>query len=110
MTDKASVYNIITNKIIASIEADPGQWQMPWHRSSSGPLHMPKNALTGNHYRGINTVALWVSADSGEGGHCLRSEGGHRLRWEGGQHYGDCGHPLPSTVAGVSGGGLVVKS
>ena len=64
MTDKASVYDTITNKIIASIEADPGKWQMPWHRSSSGPLHMPKNALTGNHYRGINTVALWVSAEA----------------------------------------------
>jgi antirestriction protein ArdC len=25
---------------------------------------MPKNALTGNHYRGINTVALWVSAEA----------------------------------------------
>ena len=29
---------------------------------------------------------------------------------EGGQHYGDCGHPLPSTIAWVSGGGLFVKS
>jgi antirestriction protein ArdC len=64
MTDKASVYDTITNKIIASIDAEPGQWQMPWHRSSSGPLHLPKNALTGNHYRGINTVALWVSAEA----------------------------------------------
>jgi antirestriction protein ArdC len=64
MTDKASVYETITAKIIASIEADPGKWQMPWHRSSSGPLHMPKNALTGKHYRGINTVALWVSAEA----------------------------------------------
>jgi antirestriction protein ArdC len=64
MTDKASVYDTITNKIIASIEADPGKWQMPWHRSSSGPLHMPKNAHTGNHYRGINIVALWVSAET----------------------------------------------
>ena len=29
MTDKASVYDTITNKIIASIETDPGKWQMP---------------------------------------------------------------------------------
>jgi antirestriction protein ArdC len=62
MTEKPSVYETITSKIVASIEADPGTWQMPWHRNSHGPLHMPKNAHTGNHYRGINTVALWVSA------------------------------------------------
>lgn len=62
MTEKPSVYETITSKIVASIEANPGTWQMPWHRSSHGPLHLPKNAHTGNPYRGINTVALWVSA------------------------------------------------
>ena len=49
-------------KLIASIEADPGQPSMPWRRSS-GPLFMPANALTGNAYNGINIVSLWVSAE-----------------------------------------------
>ena len=49
-------------KLIAAIEADPGQPSMPWRRSS-GPLFMPVNALTGNAYNGINIVSLWVSAE-----------------------------------------------
>jgi antirestriction protein ArdC len=52
----------ITNKLIAAIEADPGNPSLPWRRSA-GPLFMPTNALTRNAYNGINVVSLWVSAE-----------------------------------------------
>ncbi len=53
----------ITNRIIAAIESDPGQPQMPWRRSST-PLWMPENALSKNGYNGINVVNLWVAAEA----------------------------------------------
>jgi hypothetical protein len=61
---RRDIHAEITTKLIASIEADPGQPSMPWRRSS-GPLFMPTNALTGNVYNGINIVSLWVSAELG---------------------------------------------
>lgn len=59
---RRDIHAEITNKLIAAIEADPGQPVMPWRRAS-GPLFMPVNALTGNAYNGINVVSLWVSAE-----------------------------------------------
>ncbi|WP_292503976.1 ArdC family protein [Methylobacterium sp.] len=39
--------------------ADPAAWVCPWHCVQGG---LPHNALTGRSYRGINTFALWCSA------------------------------------------------
>ncbi len=63
MTSKPSLYDSVTQSIIAAIEANPGKPAMPWHRDAGAPLFMPANALTRNLYRGINTVVLWVSAE-----------------------------------------------
>jgi antirestriction protein ArdC len=59
---RRDIHAEITNKLIAVIEADPGNPVMPWRRAS-GPLFMPTNALTKNAYNGINIVSLWVSAE-----------------------------------------------
>ena len=53
----------ITNKLIAAIEANPGEPVMPW-RKSANPLWLPVNARTGNRYNGINIVSLWVAAET----------------------------------------------
>ena len=60
---KETVYETVTNRIIAAIEADPGKLTMPWHRTKGKALAQPINALTSNAYRGINTLMLWVTAD-----------------------------------------------
>ena len=59
---RQDIYSEITSQLIASIEADPGKFALPW-RKSSGPLFMPVNALTKNGHNGINIVSLWVAAE-----------------------------------------------
>src|SRR5262245_29066035 len=59
---KRDLHTEITAKLIAAIEQEPGEPQMPWRRSS-GPLFMPVNALTKKPYNGINIVSLWVAAE-----------------------------------------------
>jgi len=53
----------ITSQLIAAIEANPETPSLPWRRGG-GALHMPVNTLTGNAYRGINVVSLWVAAET----------------------------------------------
>jgi antirestriction protein ArdC len=53
----------ITDKLIAAIEANPGEPVMPWRRSGK-PLWLPVNARTGNRYNGVNIVSLWVAAET----------------------------------------------
>lgn len=60
---RRDVHAEITAQLVAAIEAGPGGPSLPWRRSG-GALHMPVNALTGNAYRGINVVSLWVAAES----------------------------------------------
>ena len=56
------IYQVVTDKIIATMEAgEAGQWSCPWHRTGGG---LPRNALTGEAYRGINTLSLWVGAQA----------------------------------------------
>jgi antirestriction protein ArdC len=61
-TERRDIHADITNKLIAAIESDPGNPNLPWRRSS-GPLFMPTNALTRNAYNGINIISLLVSAE-----------------------------------------------
>lgn len=51
----------ITESILTAIEAGPGSFELPWHRS--GPaFQRPRNAVTQQGYNGVNIVALWASA------------------------------------------------
>jgi antirestriction protein ArdC len=61
MHKKLDVHQAVTDQIIAAIEAGAGTWQMPWRAAGHG-LNRPVNIDTGNHYRGVNVVALWASA------------------------------------------------
>lgn len=58
--DRTSLYEDITNRIIAELEAGRLPWVQPWGSSRvSAPLAMPKNAATGRGYSGINVLILW---------------------------------------------------
>ena len=56
---KSDVYARVTDEIVRAIEAGVKEYKMPWHQGTGGGL--PRNASTGNFYRGTNTIALWAS-------------------------------------------------
>jgi antirestriction protein ArdC len=60
-TDRPDVYQQVTDRIVAAIEAGAGDFQMPWHRGAHASSR-PLNVDTGNLYRGVNVLSLWVAA------------------------------------------------
>ena len=56
--DRTSLYQEITDRIIAQLEAGRAPWVQPW-AGAKAPLDMPHNAATGRRYSGINIVILW---------------------------------------------------
>ena len=60
--DRSTLYEEITNKIIAELEAGRPPWVQPWGTSGvQAPLGLPKNAATGRAYSGINVLILWAA-------------------------------------------------
>ncbi len=58
--DRTSLYQEITEKIIAELEAGRVPWVQPWGtEAAKAPLDMPKNAVTQRRYSGINVLILW---------------------------------------------------
>ena len=57
------VYSIVTNRIIEHLEKGVIPWQKPW---TGGGL--PKNLITGKHYRGIN---VWLLNSLGYSQNCF---------------------------------------
>jgi antirestriction protein ArdC len=55
-----SLYDEITDKIIAELEAGRVPWVQPWGTAAAkAPLAMPKNASSSRLYSGINVLILW---------------------------------------------------
>jgi antirestriction protein ArdC len=58
--DRSTLYEEITNKIIAQLETGRLPWVQPWGSSGvRAPLGLPRNAATGRTYSGINVLILW---------------------------------------------------
>ncbi|MGX1101288.1 ArdC family protein [Amorphus sp. MBR-141] len=74
---RTDVHATITDAIVAAIEAGTDAWQMPWHRAG-GALSRPVNIASGNPYRGINILALWVAAQTRD---FTRPEWGTYRQW-----------------------------
>jgi antirestriction protein ArdC len=59
---RASLYDEITDKIIAELEAGRVPWVQPWGTASAkARLAMPQNASTRRQYSGVNVLILWGS-------------------------------------------------
>jgi antirestriction protein ArdC len=56
--DRTNLYQEITDKIIAELEAGRVPWVQPW-AAAKAPLDMPHNAASRHRYSGINIVILW---------------------------------------------------
>lgn len=58
--NRSSLYDDITNKIIAELEAGRFPWVQPWGTAAAkAPLSLPRNASTSRAYSGINVLILW---------------------------------------------------
>jgi antirestriction protein ArdC len=58
--DRTSLYQEITDKIIAELEAGRVPWVHPWGTAAAkSSLAMPKNAATQRRYSGVNVLILW---------------------------------------------------
>src|SRR5579864_3330276 len=55
-----SVYEVITNRIIAQLESGVAPWHKPW--KARGKNGLPRNLVTQHEYRGIN---VWILLSSG---------------------------------------------
>lgn len=57
---KASLYEEVTARIIAELEAGTFPWAQPWGAGpANAALGLPRNAATGKSYSGINVLILW---------------------------------------------------
>lgn len=55
---KRDIYQEVTDRIIEALEAGAAPWVKPW-KAGSGSAELPHNAISGNNYKGINTLLLW---------------------------------------------------
>lgn len=85
-----SLYETITNDILAELEKGVAPWVKPWDASPGGEtLLLPHNALTRKRYRGVNILILWRAAlrkgyrhSAWIGFHQARELGGHVRKGE----------------------------
>ncbi|HEY1261768.1 MAG TPA: zincin-like metallopeptidase domain-containing protein [Stellaceae bacterium] len=59
--DRSSLYQEITDKIIAELEQGRVPWVQPWSSGVTAPLGLPRNAATDRPYTGINVLILWTA-------------------------------------------------
>lgn len=57
---KASLYEEITGRIVADLEAGIFPWARPWGTGgATQAFALPRNAATGKSYSGVNILILW---------------------------------------------------
>jgi len=56
---RANLYDEVTSRIVAELEAGRVPWVQPWGRSSGTGPGLPRNALTARNYSGVNVLILW---------------------------------------------------
>lgn len=63
-TDRPSVYQIVTDRIIASLKEGIIPWEKPWKAPTFAGGSFPRNFVTGKPYRGVNVFLLWGTSFS----------------------------------------------
>ncbi|EZP84002.1 hypothetical protein BV97_01195 [Novosphingobium resinovorum] len=58
---RASLYDEVTARIVAELEAGRVPWVRPWDAAAFAP-GLPQNATSGRSYSGINILILWGEA------------------------------------------------
>ena len=58
-TARASLYDEVTDRIVAELEAGRVPWVQPWSAPGAVGPALPRNALTGRRNSGVNVLILW---------------------------------------------------
>lgn len=61
---RGSLYEEVTASIISQLEAGVFPWVRPWSKALAAP-GLPRNAVTGRAYSGINVLILWGAVIEG---------------------------------------------
>jgi antirestriction protein ArdC len=61
---RVSLYDEVTAKIIAQLEAGVFPWVQPWSAAAAVP-GLPRNAVSGRVYSGVNVLILWGAVIEG---------------------------------------------
>ncbi len=56
---RASLYDEVTTRIIAELEEGHIPWVQPWGKVGAASPALPRNAVTGRRYSGVNILILW---------------------------------------------------
>ena len=56
---RVSLYDEVTQRIVAELEQGRVPWVQPWGSAACGGPSLPRNALTGRTYSGVNILLLW---------------------------------------------------
>jgi antirestriction protein ArdC len=56
---RSNLYAEVTAKIMGELEAGRFPWVQPWGREGAAAPGLPRNALTGRSYSGVNVLILW---------------------------------------------------
>jgi antirestriction protein ArdC len=59
---RSSLYDEVTAKIVGELEAGRFPWVQPWGSAGAAAPGLPRNALTGRTYSGVNVLLLWGAA------------------------------------------------
>lgn len=57
--ERPNLYDEVTARIIAELEAGRRPWVQPWSTAGGAAPGLPRNALTGRSYSGVNILILW---------------------------------------------------
>src|SRR3546814_1169415 len=56
---RTNLYDEVTNRIIAELEGGRIPWVQPWGSVGTATPGLPRNAVTGRAYSGVNVLILW---------------------------------------------------
>jgi antirestriction protein ArdC len=64
-SERTGLYDEVTSRIVTELEAGRLPWVQPWSRCGGAHAGLPRNALTGRSYSGINILILWGAVIAG---------------------------------------------
>ena len=58
---RANLYDEVTSRIVSELEQGRVPWVQPWGNAACAGPSLPRNALTGRSYSGVNVLLLWCA-------------------------------------------------